>query len=537
MTDNLTGSGVNSQVVPTTKAQNNDEKIVDWGERAFLIVIFLLAFFVRLFFIYKVSTPDNPGAGWFGDAYHHWQIAYLSQEIGFENGFLRLWDLKGMEFFWGLAHPLLTIFAFKLTGSIDIGIERSLTGFMGSISVVLIYLLVKRFWNVSAAIAAAIFAAFNPVGIFNDTSGMIEPIGIPFLLLGVYLWPKKPFLAGLTLALALTSRAEYWVFSFALITVMLFINKKISSNKKGLLLFGFFLPLIAYMKYLLNYTTNPIYPFYWNYVANIFGTWQHKEVLEPQDIQAKIIFLVILVISAALSVWVIKKKPRAMNLYLLGLGNWVFLGATFGLSAYIKSFATYVWYVRFMIWPYAFLGIILSVFLFYWLPKIGVGKFLNKLKINWIIFILVFVVFQGMWIFIWPKYKSTEPNWKSVVEIGNKIAQHYQGGGLLLMEGNPEITYALVKNNKVEGKNIVGQMFDPYYYFTEDPYLNWGEKREEILNWLVEHNIRTIATYTQTEKYQKLVEKEHQYFSDPIFITDTNIVIYQINDSLYQEAI
>jgi len=91
--------------------------------------ILVLAFLVRLIFIYKFTDPQNPGDGWAGDTFHHWQIAYLTQEIGLKEGFLRLWDLKGMEFFWGPLHPILMIILFAITGSVSIEIPRILSSF------------------------------------------------------------------------------------------------------------------------------------------------------------------------------------------------------------------------------------------------------------------------------------------------------------------------------------------------------------------------------------------------------------------------
>jgi len=226
------------------------------------VVIFILALIPRLYFIFYVSDPDNPGAGWFGDAYHHWQIAYLTQEVGMSHGFLRLWDLKGMEYFWGLLHPLLTMITFSITGSVTVGIERALTAVFGSISTGILVLLVNRHWNLKAAIAAGLFAALNPVGVFNDGTGMVEPLGIPFLLLGVYFWPSRPLFAGLSLVIALMARGEYWVFSLALVTAMIIFTKKVHIDKRIILLLGFVVLLLIYMKYLITYTGNPIYPFY-----------------------------------------------------------------------------------------------------------------------------------------------------------------------------------------------------------------------------------------------------------------------------------
>ena len=68
-------------------------------KKIFLIslFIFLLAFLPRIFFIFFVSDTQNAGVGWYNDSYHHWQIAYLTKEIGLHKEFLRLWDLQGLD--------------------------------------------------------------------------------------------------------------------------------------------------------------------------------------------------------------------------------------------------------------------------------------------------------------------------------------------------------------------------------------------------------------------------------------------------------
>lgn len=500
----------------------------------FMVLLFLMAIIARMYFIFYVSVPDNPGAGWFGDAYHHWQIAYLTKEIGLSHGFLRLWDLKGMEYFWGLLHPVIMLIAFSVTGIYTVGLERAVTALFGSISVVLVFLIARRTWNTKTAIAAALFAALNPVGVFNDGTGMVEPLGIPFLLLGVYLWPRVAWLAGISFAIALMARAEYWMLAIALVAIIAIFSKE-KSDKKIAFVISFIVVFGIYMKYLLNWTNNPIYPFYENYMANYVGTWQFKEVLSPEDIMAKYTFLAIFIISVISSILIIWKKPKGMYFYLLGLGNWMFLGAVFGLGQYIKSYMSYVWYVRFMILPYIFVGVVLAVILFYYIPKIKYVKIINILQLNWIIFLSILLVSQAVWIPIWNKYKTTIPTWNNAVTIADNVAKNYHGGGLLLFEGNPEITYALVRYHGVEGKNIVGQMFDPYFYFKGDPYDDWGKKRKVVLKWLKDNKIRTIATYMQSERYAKLAERESDYISEPVAVPNTNMVIYQIKDELYQQ--
>jgi hypothetical protein len=427
--------------------------------------------------------------------------------------------------------------AFTITGSVSIAVERGMTAVFGSISVALVFLLVSKYWNKEAAFGASLLAALNPVGIFNDTSGMVEPLGIPFLLLAIYLWPKKPFWAGLCLFIAIMARAEYWVFALGIFVAMLIINKKSGSNRKMGLTLGLFIPLLLYMKYLLGYTGNPVFPFYINYLTNIYGTWQLKTVFSASDIAARHLFQGIFVVSVLSAIFVLWKKPKGSLIYLLGIGNWLFLGASLGIGAYIGSYADYVWYVRFMILPYIFVGIVISVFLFYYLPKIKFVKILHKIKFNYLILIAVLVATQPVWILIMKKYNSTEVTWQDTVKVSGEIMQHYDGGGMVFVEGNPDYTYAMVEKFGLKGKNIVSEMFDPYFYFKDDPYANWttGTDRLVVFKWLKDNNIRTIVTYGGTERYAKLSELEPGYISKGVQLPDVNIVIYKVDDAKIQK--
>src|SRR5258705_12675337 len=89
--------------------------------------------FVYLFFF---TDPENAGDP-FTDAYHHWQIAYLTQEVGLAQG--RLWDMRGWEYFWGALHPLVVGAAFFLGGSIDIVVARVVSLVFGAVAVGLIF--------------------------------------------------------------------------------------------------------------------------------------------------------------------------------------------------------------------------------------------------------------------------------------------------------------------------------------------------------------------------------------------------------------
>src|SRR5207302_5173932 len=66
-------------------------------------------------------------------------LAYLTKEIGLTApGGPRLWDLKGLDYYWGILHPVVMLVLFFTTGSIDIILPRLLSLVCGAAVVVLI---------------------------------------------------------------------------------------------------------------------------------------------------------------------------------------------------------------------------------------------------------------------------------------------------------------------------------------------------------------------------------------------------------------
>jgi hypothetical protein len=325
--------------------------------------IFLVALLPRLYVLFFVTDPQNPGLGWYGDTFHHWQIAYLSKEIGFSHGFLRLWDFKGMEYVWGLLHPLVLVALFAVTGSVNILIPRLLSLVAGSLNVMLIFFLARRYFNLQVALATAAFAAFNPVGLFNDASGMQEPFAIMLMLAGVACWPKRSAMTGLLWALGGMVRSEYWLFGAGLLGAVMLSREK--SDQKLTLGLGWGIPSLLYMKYLLDYTGNPIYPFYWSFMGNAAGAWMEDVSLTSTQTLAQWGFRGLAVASGFAAVWTIYKQPRYSLLFLLGWGNSLFLSLLLGFTAYVRGFLPRFLVDRIFLFPYIFAGLILAAIAFY----------------------------------------------------------------------------------------------------------------------------------------------------------------------------
>jgi len=484
---------------------------ISWVVIFLALLIFVLALTPRLYFLFFVSGTQNAGAGWYGDTYHHWQIAYLSREVGFSHGFLRLWDFKGMEYYWGLLHPLLLSILFTVFRSVDIVIPRLLSIFCGSASIVLIFLLAKRYWNWQVGVATAILAALNPVVIFNDASGMLEPLGLVLLLAGVWFWPKTPVLTGFFWALASWARAEAWLFGIGMIIIASLTSEK--TEKKVVMAAGYLLPMLFYLKYLLDKTGNPIYPLWWNYFALAVGRWQGSDISQTQ-LAVKPIFIAIFIVFSIFLAFLVWKKPRGFLLLSLGTGVTAFICGFMGLTAYLSSYTSWFWMVRFFVFPYIFLGLLLCLILFWFAPK--KLKFVSTLKFNWLVWVVVLVSIQPLWQPIWQTFQPTYQTWEVKKAWAQAVADEYRGGRILIPEYEMDFTYALVRFGGISGKNLEGQMYTPFAYkpFIDysDPFQNWEKDKKIFFSWLEEQDIKLIIVMQGKEPFVTLFAKEPEKF-------------------------
>lgn len=500
-------------------AKKNESKGRAWGLAVFL---FLLALTPRLIYLFGVAEPQNAGAGWYGDTYHHWQIAYLTKEIGLKEGFLRLWDLKGMEYYWGILHPLLLTLIFTITGSADIVWTRLLSAVCGAAALTVLFFLMRRSWNRSAAWAGFLLGVVNPVLIFNDASGMVEPLGLTLLLAAIWFWPKKAVWTGLALVLAMTARAEAWLLALGILVAILWRGK--GGEKKVVLVCTWGIGALLYMKILLDRTGNAIYPVWWNYFALAKGEWQ-SPFLKGYQLAVRPYLAAMAVTAGLLSLWFFFKKPKGWLWCLLGAGYTAFISAFLGLTAYLSSWEPWFWYIRFFVFPYMFAGALLAGIWFYWLPKRM--PWIKKLGLGWLVVLVTAVVIQPAWRPIWQEYQKTAATWERKKVWAEAVNNVYDGGGLLFPEHEMDWLYALVRLGKVKGRVVVGEMFDPFYYAAEDPLANWGEFREEILGWLEKEEIRWLVVNSGVEKYREMIAREPGYFEMVAGVRDSNYLIYR----------
>jgi hypothetical protein len=429
-----------------------------WWTLGLLLVVLV----PRLIFLFGISNPENAGDGLYTDVYQHWQIAYLTKQIGLGQG-LRLWDLKGVEYFWGVLHPIVLVILFFVTGSTDIVLARLQSLVFGSLGVVLIFHLCQRYWSLSVAVAATAFAAFAPTSVFNDASGMLEPMGVSLSLLGIWLLPKRSFRAGIAWALATAARPEAWLSSSGLV-IASFLRHGTARRWVSLLL-GFGGVMAAQMVFLNARTGNPIYPVYWNYLANGAGVWMKPLVASQQSARPWFVALWALATAGLLiTLWL---RPRSHLLLLYGFGSCALVFGLFGLTAFITEWYPWRWMMWILAFPYDFGALLVAIGLFVIVPRY-LGEGLRPAA--WLTAGVLLVGTQLMWIPIEAAYAGTASAWNTDVATGRYIAgifsqPDYRGGALNLPPPNhPEVTYALVHYGGLDGRHFVSQLYDPFYY-------------------------------------------------------------------------
>lgn len=461
-----------------------------------LIGIFLLALGVRLIFIFVVSEPDNAGVGVFEDTYHRWQIAYLTREIGWPQA-RRLWDLKGFEYLWGVVHPMLLNVGFSLFGRVDIWLARGLTALAGSGVAALIYGWGRRFFNLWVGLAGGLWVAVFPWLVWVDVSGSIEPLSFFWLLAGVWFWPKRPLITGLLLAVAAMTRIEAGLLGVGFLLGLGWL--KPSLDKWVVAGGGYVLLMLVYMKYLAVKTGSLIYPWREYFLGVTEGKWGRGRGFEFSF--DWVLGLMVLGVVGGL-VWLGKKRPKFGSVLLMG-----FLGI--GLSSwFLMGFGDYLdrlWGHRFIYFPVMFGGFLLAMVGFGYLAKILADKG-KKVGYGLLgLWLMGLIWSQALWRPLRLGLEQTIPEWQAMKQVGEKFSQVYDGEGKVLIPANGgELTYALVKYGGLEGKNIVGQWFDVFYY-AEDQVTE-----EQVGEWLKEEQIAWLMP--GKEEYRRLVEDQADWF-------------------------
>jgi Dolichyl-phosphate-mannose-protein mannosyltransferase len=466
----------------------------------------------RLLYVFVFTDPENPGDGKYDDVWHHWQIAYLTKQIGLSapDG-PRLWDLKGLDYFWGILHPLLMVAVFDVTGSIDIVLNRLVSVSFGVLAVVLLFHITRHYWGIEAAVASALFAALLPTSVMNDASGMLEPLGTALILLGIWAWTRRSgSWAGLSLGLATMVRAEAWIFGIGMVIAAALAGRR----QRGPLILGFVSVVVLYMLVLFYKTGNPIYPLWWNFLANALGKWEVPVTAYQAGVRPVLAgTMVFALVGLGLSLW---RRPPGYLLLTFGFGSWVFVSGLMGFTSYLADWAWWTPIGRHFEFPWTFVALLLVIGLLGLAPR-RFGKLVNPFA--WTTVAAVLLVSQLAWIPINDAFAPTESTWLATLadsrELGTWYNQlPYQGHAMAVPPDRPDITYGLARFGSVDGKHLVSEMYDPFAYL---PSSYMYAQHVDVVNtllecWINSADIRLIAIPPNNQNYQLMLQSNPGWF-------------------------
>jgi hypothetical protein len=484
--------------------------------------LFALALGVRLGYLLLFSNGQNPGDGPYIDAYQHWQIGYLTQQIGLSHGF-RLWDLKGVEYFWSTLHPLLLALLFGLLHTSDIMVARLVSTVAGAGVVLLIYLLCRRYWGLGVAVFAGSFVAVLPIAVFNDTSGMLEPPAVALMLLGVWLMPDRPFLAGAMWGLAAAVRPEAWLFSAGLI-VGAFLQRKPDRDPRAAA-YGWGLVMAAQMLFLWSRTGNPLYPVYWNFLANAAGKW--VDTPGASQLAIRPLFLTLWLLATVGLGTVLWRRPAGFLFLLYGFGYSALVMGLFAFTPILSVWSSWTWMMWLLEFPYEFAAVLAVVGAFQLASRVPRG---SRSLAGWVLapgLLLTLLV----WVPLQAVYASTAPAWQEALSAGRLIGSLYavvapDGGGLNLPPNRPDLTYALVHDGGVPARNLVSQLYDPMYYRAAQSPQPDGQALDQLYGcWLTATDSRILLVDRSQSVYTKLVADEPGWFRPIGDIPDLGLTV------------
>jgi hypothetical protein len=499
-----------------------------WGWTAAVAAV---AAIPRLLYLFVFTDQENPGLGAYNDVWHHWQIAYLTKEIGLSApGGPRLWDLKGLDYFWGVLHPLLMVGVFDLTGSIDIVLTRIVSLAFGVAVVVLLFHICRRHWGMHAAIGAALVASLLPTSVMNDASGMLEPLGVALSLVGIWAWQKPSgFWSGLAFGLATMARAEAWIFSLGMVIAAAL--SRVSRQRLALVA-TFAAVMLLYMKVLLDQTGNAVYPLWWNFFANAVGNWEFTPITGGQASVRPVLGAALVAAFAGLA-WSLWKRPPPYMLLTFGFGYWVFVAGMLGFTSYLASWVWWMPITRVFAFPYVFAGVLVAVVLLWWAPR-RFGK--GLVLVGWTALAGCVVAAQLVWIPIAQVFVPTEANWRASLAASRELGawyhqSPYEGHALAVPPDRPDITYGLARFGGVEGKHLVSEMYDPFAYL---PSGYAYREHQQVVNtliqcWLAKTDTHLMALPENNEDYALMRESNPSWFTQLGTMSETRWLIVGVS--------
>ncbi len=442
-----------------------------------LVLVVLLALGVRALTL-RFFPID-----WNWDSYHHWQISWLSLNIGFPLG--RLWDLNGCEYYWAILPHLVEAWILGLANTASIQPFRLLNSGLGALNAGLVLLIgSKHFGARVGSWSGALFAVF-PVAAVFDVLGLQDTIALTLILASLFMSNTRPFWSGILLALAGQSRNEFLLAS-AVLVFWICASERFETRRQPMLIGWVAVTgIAAWFTY--GQTGNPFYGLYWNLV-NVFtaGRPTTETAFLPQMLSwvgwkleawaAKPTGLVILLVTsvciAYFALTLLKKPSNYHTAYFLA-------SSTLTLPIFLPYVGSDMRSLLIMLRsaiPIAALGIPLLVAVVLRAASGNAGR-----KVMFIILILFSLGLPLAYL----AYQPFEAEAASTFAISDKTAKLYIGGTVVC--DYPMMNYRLVDRWSLGSRSIIGNHYAPQYLGVSEPW--------EYVKWLAVNRVTVWVRY------------------------------------------
>ena len=486
--------------IPLTRVEARERAHAP-SARRWLVLFFFGALAIRVAYL-VFGTADSTFVGWYIDGFHHWQIAYLTKEIGLSHG-LRLWDLGGVEYFWGFIPTIVDAAALALTFSTAMWPLQLVNLVAGSLSVAVLYLVGRRYWSREAGLALALFFAVNPVSVLTDASAMQEPIAFLFLALALLWFIDRPGRAGLMLGLAAASRPDYWAYSIAILgcTALALgaLDRRppfLHLDRIGSLLAGYLAVMVPFVLYLWIQTGNPIYPLYWNFLGNAQGQWDPAVEPTAHQLQAQLFARGLLALGLVGLPIVLWRKPAGWPVWMTGLLGAGLIGYMLGISRYIVNYLDRFWLDRIMLLLYLLVAATFAVLVSRLLADLSRGRALATA-----VLLLPLLGLNALWSPIFG-YQDAVHGYAADAAFGAHVAGVATEGTVVVPGDAVVVTYNLVQNG-VHADRLLSGLYHP-------PYA--PNARDELFAWLRTYNVRWLAVHSNDSFYGPVIANEPAHF-------------------------
>ena len=444
-----------------------------------------------------VGTADSRFVAWYIDSFHHWQISFLTKEIGFANG-PRLWDLGGMEYFWGFLPAVAGALALMLTGSAAMWPIQALNIVLGCATVAVLYFVGRRYWSHWAGVTLAVFFAVSPVSILTDASGMQEPLAFLFLALALLVLLDRPLLAGAMLALAASSRPDYWLYTLAMGATVI-----VARRERGSLLasprvvapyvIGYAIGMAPYLQHIFIQTGNPVYALYWNFMGNIRGAWMPAVEPTPHQLLAQAAARGLLAVSVAGLAFTLWRRPSGWPVIAAGLWGCFLIGYVLGISKYILGYLDRFWLDRIMLLPYLALATVIAI---------AVARIARAGTIGRIAAVPLIVAVAASLSLLWipaQRYQMEASHYQKDLAFAQGIAAVTTSGRVLVPGDSVIVTYGLA-NEGVEAQRFMSQLYHP-------------DRGPALDAWLRDMDVRWILVKRGDEFWHGVVASDPERFA------------------------